>query len=312
MPMTIGATVAVSAVIVTRNRPHLIGQAVASILKNDYDNFDLTIVDQSTSGATAEALAAMAGDSRLHYLHVDQAGVSRAYNTAIRSSRGEILAFTDDDCIVPEGWLRAIVVAFAQDPAADLLFGRVLPPRIPQIGGITPQLHIGQRERISRGARLRHGFRLLGGMGANFAVRRCVFARIGGFDELLGPGAPLVSGQDFDIAYRAVCAGSILLRTPDVHVVHQFGTRPAEEWSHRMRDYALGDAALYAKHVRSGDLFMLLLLGRWLVHWVGRPVLKGALHGSRPNLVYLPSFFRGVRQSLRYRVDAGARLYIAP
>lgn len=79
-----------------------------------------------------------------------------------------------------------------------------------------------------------------------------------------------------------------------------------------MRDYALGDAALYTKHVRSGDLFILLLLGRWLVHWVGRSAIKSAIHGARPNLSYLSSFFRGVRRSLRYRIDARTRLYVAP
>src|SRR5689334_4368079 len=97
---------AVSAVICTRNRPDKIGQAVASVLASDYGRFDLTVIDQSTSDATQRVLDDVAQrDSRLRYLHVDQAGLSKAYNTAIGRTTGEILAFTDDDCIVPADWI---------------------------------------------------------------------------------------------------------------------------------------------------------------------------------------------------------------
>ena len=63
----------VSAIICTRNRPDLIGRAVASVLDNDYAVFDLTVVDQSTDDATEQALRHLAGDPRLHYHHIDRA-----------------------------------------------------------------------------------------------------------------------------------------------------------------------------------------------------------------------------------------------
>ena len=44
----------VSAVICTRNRPDLIGTAVASVLANTYPTFDLLVVDQSTDGRTGD------------------------------------------------------------------------------------------------------------------------------------------------------------------------------------------------------------------------------------------------------------------
>ena len=40
------------------------------------------------------------------------------------------------------------------------------------------------------------------GMGANFAARRGLMERVGGFDEILGGGGPLKSSQDFDLQYR--------------------------------------------------------------------------------------------------------------
>lgn len=302
---------AVSAVIVTRNRPQIISEAVTSVLANDYPQFDLTIVDQSSSDATAAALRPIGeSDSRLRYLHVDEVGVSRACNTAIRNSGGDILAFTDDDCLVPTDWLRSIVAIFAADPEAGMLFGNVLAPQGSRRAGITPQMRVVQVERMSWSSRLRHGTKLFGGMGANFAVRRRLLDRIGGFDEVLGPGAPLVSGQDFDLAYRAICAGAVVLRTPDVQVIHQYGTRPADEWQTRLRDYALGDAALYCKHVRAGDAFAMLLLARWLTHQVARPAVKAVVRGAPFSLSYLASFLHGIRHSLEFKVNAGTRLYM--
>ena len=100
----------VSVVICTRNRPDTVEQAVASVLANDYPAFDVTVIDQSTSVATENVLRRLLDtDRRLRYIHVYEAGLSRAYNTGIDRTQGELLAFTDDDCVVPRDWLSAIV-----------------------------------------------------------------------------------------------------------------------------------------------------------------------------------------------------------
>src|SRR5258708_645433 len=92
----------VSAVICTRNRSDKIGNAVESVLANTYANFDLTIIDQSTNDET-EAVLRRSGehDSRIRYQRMNKSGLSRAYNQAIASTTGPIMAFTDDDCLVP-------------------------------------------------------------------------------------------------------------------------------------------------------------------------------------------------------------------
>ena len=105
----------VSVVICTRNREDKIANAIESVLANDYPSFDVTIVDQSTSSATEGAVTPIADrDSRVHYLHRDQAGLSRAYNTGVENSTGDVLAFTDDDCIVEASWIADIVRAFEE------------------------------------------------------------------------------------------------------------------------------------------------------------------------------------------------------
>src|SRR5215203_3769790 len=103
----------VSAVICTRNRPDLIGTAVASVLANTYPSFDLLVVDQSDEPRTGEIVREMAtAHPNLRYLHTPTPGLSRAYNIGVRETQGDLLAFTDDDCVAPPNWIQAIADAF--------------------------------------------------------------------------------------------------------------------------------------------------------------------------------------------------------
>src|SRR5438046_2399871 len=100
----------VSTIICTRNRSDLIGPALTSVLANTYASFDVLVVDQSDDDRTREVVTSLAAKhANLRYLHTPIAGLSRAYNIGIRESRGEVLAFTDDDCIAPPDWIASIV-----------------------------------------------------------------------------------------------------------------------------------------------------------------------------------------------------------
>src|SRR5262245_6004430 len=96
-----------SVVMPTRNRGSRIVPAVESVLRQAACDFELVLVDQSTDGASAAALRASGLDTtgRLIYQRSESVGISRARNEGIARCRGEIIAFTDDDCIVPEDWL---------------------------------------------------------------------------------------------------------------------------------------------------------------------------------------------------------------
>jgi glycosyltransferase involved in cell wall biosynthesis len=300
----------VSAVICTRNRPDLIGDAVASVLANTYPSFDLLVVDQSDDGRTHAVVDRLAqGHPNLRYLHTSTPGLSRAYNIGIRETSGEVIAFTDDDCIAPPDWIQQIAAAFQAEPDVDMLYGQVLLPEalkpvLAEGKGTVPTLAIERRRRLSR----RDGFQVYG-MGANFAARRRLFERIGGFDELMGGGGPLRSSQDFDFQYRAYVAGAVVLLCPEVKVDH-YGFRSNEQWPTTLRAYGIGDGAFYWKHVRCGDLLALSLLLRRL----GRLAAREALNGVRrkPSMAaYVRSVLDGIRESSRYPVDRRQRLYVA-
>ena len=295
----------VSAIICTRNRPDKIGNAVETVLANTYPNFDLTVIDQSTNDET-ETIVRRIGerDGRIHYQRMSKSGLSRAYNVAIASTTGPIIAFTDDDCLVPSDWIEKIVTAFEEQRDAELMYGQVV-PAYPENGGdvLTPLLRIEKPERLDRA----NGFRVFG-MGANFAARRSLFERAGTFDEALGGGGPLKSSQDYDLAYRAYRRNAAILLRPEVIVRHD-GRREREDWPALLRAYGFGDGAFYSKHVRCRDPYATWLAAKSFGVASARFVYKRALGGRPEEIIYLSGFVQGVRGGLKFGVDRATLLY---
>jgi glycosyltransferase involved in cell wall biosynthesis len=296
----------VSVVICTRNREDKIGTAVSSVLACEYPSFDLTIIDQSTTDATGVAVREVAqSDGRVDYVHTDEPGLSRAYNNGIRRSRGEILAFTDDDCIAPPDWITNVVSAFLADSEGDLLYGDVVAAgEAIEDNALTPALRIQVPRRLSK----KDGFEVFG-MGANFAARRRLFERVGMFDEMLGGGGPLWSSQDFDLTYRAYHAGCVILLRPEVVMKHD-GRRELDDWPSLLLAYGSGDGAFYTKHVRCLDPYATWLLARKVVGSSARVLYKLIVERSSVSWPYFKGLLRGMRGSFRFGVDRSRRIYV--
>jgi glycosyltransferase involved in cell wall biosynthesis len=293
----------VSAVICTRNRPDLIGNAVASVLGNQHDDFELVVIDQSSDDATERAVERFNTDTRFRYVHVDRVGLSFAYNLGISLTSAPLMAFTDDDCIAPPDWLEAVERSFTRNPDVEMLYGQTLAaPELKDAPGVLPALPIRKEEKLGKG----YGFRVFG-MGACFALRRSILGRIGGFDEALGGGGPLRSSQDFDFQFRAYRAGAICLLEPEVWV-HHYGIRDNDAWPATMVAYGVGDGAFYFKHVRCGDLLALRLLLARLGRLTASQLLS-PLRRRPSQWPYLRSYLTGMVASMHYRIDRKKRLY---
>jgi glycosyltransferase involved in cell wall biosynthesis len=300
----------ISVVICTRDRSESLARTLESVLDQAYDEYEVLVVDQSAGDETRRLVEALAGTStRLRYLRLDRPGLSRAYNAGVRETSGRLLAFTDDDITVPADWLARIAGAFEAEPVASLLYGQVLlPPEMAERenrDGVTPGLPIPERRLLDR----RHGFRVFG-MGANFAARRTLFQRIGGFDEVLGGGGPLQSSQDFDLVYRAFRSGATTLLEPDV-VAYHYGFRSySGEWAATVRSYGVGVGGFFAKHVRTGDLYAGWLLLGFLAGSAAR-IAKRLLTRQPARLpwTYFANILAGVYRSFQFPVDRQLRLY---
>jgi O-antigen/teichoic acid export membrane protein/GT2 family glycosyltransferase len=303
------AQLSMSVVICTRDRPGTIGRAVESVAQQQYVAHDVLVVDQSAGDETRRIVQGlMERYPHVRYMHLDECGRARACNAGIRHTRGEVIAFTDDDCEATETWVAAIAQSFADEPDAQVVYGQVLLPEELQarenVDGITPFLPIPQRRRLNRS----EGFQIYG-MGANVAVRRAICERLGGYDEMLGVGGPLQSSEDFDFAFRVYRSGGTILLDP-ASVVYHYGFRAHADWPLTLKGYGTGDGAFYAKHVRLGDAYAAWLLARRLGWSTARELKRLVRYGPRATeWIYVRSFLRGMGESFKYDVDRQWRVY---
>ena len=87
----------VSVVIPTFNRAELLPAAIRSVLNQTFQDFEILIVDDGSSDTTPDIVKTF-DDKRIHYIrHAVPRGGAAARNTGIAHSRGEYVAFLDDD-----------------------------------------------------------------------------------------------------------------------------------------------------------------------------------------------------------------------
>lgn len=119
----------VSVILPTCRRPALALACIDSILRNDFTDFEILVVDQDSSQCLKTDLEQkFNGDARLIYLALEQVALDHARNLGIDHARGRILVFVDDDVEVEPGWLKAYVDAFAAvQPPPGIVAGRLTP-----------------------------------------------------------------------------------------------------------------------------------------------------------------------------------------
>jgi GT2 family glycosyltransferase len=296
-------------VIICSNRPGGLAAAVGSVLANDAVPFELLVVAQGTDPAWAYASLEMLPDDvrrdpRLRVIHDPGRGLSRARNVGVRAAAGDLILFTDDDCIVAPDWVASHVACYQDHPEAMLVYGKVVPPAgYTGADGFVPTF---EPTPVRDPARLRGG--LIQGMGANMSVRRALLDRVGPFDEVLGAGGLLMSAEDLDMSMRAFIARQLIVADSRPLVVHEGGVRSRGQESRLLwqRD-GVGLGAAVAKVVRTGQWRAAaapvnVLIGMW------RDAVAKVLNGRRPfglamigllTLGSLDGFARGLRQPLR-------------
>jgi cellulose synthase/poly-beta-1,6-N-acetylglucosamine synthase-like glycosyltransferase len=94
--------------------------ALNSTLTLDYppDRLELLVTGQAEDAGAREAAAQIAATAAFPVRYIPCASASRAaqLNRACAQAQGQLLVFTDDDCILPSDWLRAIEAALAAEP----------------------------------------------------------------------------------------------------------------------------------------------------------------------------------------------------
>lgn len=107
-----------SIIMPTKNRPHVILRSIESVLSQSYDKWELIIVDDSSTDGTYEALLNLVSDPRVRIVRSDGNGVSAARNCGIRESKGEVVAYLDDDNCWLEDYLEVTILQMLKTKAS--------------------------------------------------------------------------------------------------------------------------------------------------------------------------------------------------
>jgi glycosyltransferase involved in cell wall biosynthesis len=288
----------------TRNSGAGIVPTLESLRSQDHDSFEVIVLDQSTDDATQRAFVDAVGDDR-RFSHVPSGtvGKSTACNLILARAQGASLAFTDDDCVVPPDWISGMERAFGQHPGVAMVCGGIRAAPHDYSREFTVEF-TPARARLHQSRWL--GFRSVGIGGGNLALRTQALREIGGFDEVLGVGAPLRAFEEMDLVFRLLRRGHGVLELPEPAVVHCERKRWETDGRRLVADFAFGEGALLAKHLRLGDpavLPLALLPLRW-VRWGNVVRLR------RPNgLLAFTAFLRGGVASFGYPVDRRTRKF---
>jgi glycosyltransferase involved in cell wall biosynthesis len=249
--------------IATYNRAALLDDTLASLARMRVRpdlGWEVLVVDNNSSDDTRAVVErhAAAFPVPLRYLFEPRQGRSSALNAGIGAARGRVLAFTDDDVRVTEGWLEAACGPLLEPDDSLAYTGGPIraiwgapPPRWLDLtrgdlwGTIAIQDHGPDPFIYEEGRKVP--------LGANMAARSSLFDRIGGFRPDLGrTGGRLVLGQEVpELLLRARSAGVHGRYVPAMELYHHV---PA--------------ARLTRRYFR-----------RW---WFGKGISRAALHRMQP------------------------------
>jgi glycosyltransferase involved in cell wall biosynthesis len=226
----------VSVIVPARDAEKTIAECIESLVCTDYPltHREIIVVDNDSADGTAEIIQRYP----VRYVWEGRRGPSHARNRGIEESSGEILAFTDADCVVATGWLRELVGSFS-DEDIEAAAGEIYayPPTTPVEQYIAWIWRHQQQESLASPRPFV--------VTSNVAFRRNVFDRIGLFDPTL------LTAEDQEFSWRFFDLGHKLEYRPGAVVLHR---HRSTAWGmfRQQYDWGCGLAILNIRYARMG------------------------------------------------------------
>ena len=222
--------------------------------------------DEEVARAIAAAVAEFqqGGGAATRLVREPLAGKCRAQNTALREARGHILVFFDDDVEVTPKWLE-IAAEFFKRESFEVMQGPILVP--PELEHDSRFLQAQRRFRTINFVQYSPQLKEIRTLtGANMAMRRELFAKLGGFNEELGPGRSGIS-EDVEFAQRVLRSGARIGYEHRAAVYHEVDWSRLTEEFFRLRHEQQGRSRLIYKNQSLASIVPNLLRSMWTLGW---------------------------------------------
>jgi glycosyltransferase involved in cell wall biosynthesis len=204
----------VSIIVPVKNGAAEIKDLLESLMRVDYDKdkLEIIVVDGCSTDGTREIVSRYP----VKLLTEEKPGVNAARNAGIKNSTGEIIAFTDHDCVVPKDWVKKIVASL-RDPEIGCVGGQILRYNDDFLAryadeSIIPVMRIFKKKTLIE----KISSPVYYPVGCNFAVKREAVEKTGFFDERFEYGF-----DELEFAERVCDKGYKILLTPEISVKHK-------------------------------------------------------------------------------------------
>jgi cellulose synthase/poly-beta-1,6-N-acetylglucosamine synthase-like glycosyltransferase len=229
---------AMSVVVCVHNAMKTVRKCLESLTTLEYPSYEIIVVDDGSTDGSAEICESYNG---VRVIRLDKGGPSRARNVGAVKAKGELIAFTDSDCIVDKRWLIELERGFADpiiagvggtqvSPMDETEFGKRVQEIIKAIGFMTSYMNSSNTIK-----EIEHN------PSCNSAYRKSVLKEVGGFHEGMWPG------EDVDLDLRIRRKGYRLIYNPSAVVGHY---RPGtyRDFAKMMRRYGASARHLFAAY----------------------------------------------------------------
>lgn len=267
----------VSVVVCAYNAERTMDSCLASLKELNYPNYEVIVVNDGSRDRTLEIT------QRYDYVRLinqENKGLSVARNVGMAAATGEIMAYTDSDCMVDPDWLTYLVAKFLSSGVAAVGGPNLSPPEdslVPACVAVSPGVptHILLSDEVAEHI-----------AGCNMAFRREILEEINGFNPIFR-----TAGDDVDICWRLQDKGYTIGFSPTAIVWH-FRRNTVAAYLKQQQGYGKAEALVYFKHP-----YRFNLLGQ--PSWLGRIYgdLSTFLRIGQP-IIYSGVFGRGLFQTL--------------
>lgn len=193
----------ISVVVPTRDRPEALARCLEALARQRGGEIEIVVVDDG-GGAVAPGARVVRAGGR---------GPAAARNLGARAARGDVVCFTDDDCLPAPGWAHRLAAACADGGAAA---GPTLADPAAGAAAAAAQLLTNTLMLSTRAPAAGGGTALRFAPTCNLACHADTLRAVP-FDESF----PLAAGEDRDWCARLVASGRLLHHVPDAAVVHR-------------------------------------------------------------------------------------------
>ena len=280
----------VTVAVCTRDRPEDLQRCLDGLCQLDYPHLDLLVIDNAPQSDATQTLVT-AHYPAIRYIREPRAGLDWARNRAILEARGEMIAYTDDDVVVDQHWVKGIAQAFLEHPDVMAVTGLVVPYELETEAQVLFEAYGGfGRGFDHKDYQLHPGqsfpWQWLGagqfGTGANMAYRRSIFEEIGYFDPALDVGTPTHGTGDLDMFIRVLQAGYRLTYSPRAMIRH----RHRRDYT-QLRKQISFNGSLYAlwfkiaTHYPTQRLSCYKVGLWWMLYWNIRRLIIASFHRTQ-------------------------------